>query len=73
MKSRYQAIDKLWPFGRETRTCPVCSGTGMDPEKVREYMRSHSPDQNPEMLVGCRHCERRGKVIVETKPAARVM
>ncbi len=62
----YLTEHKRWPFGKETTACPICQGTGIDPEKVREYVRSRTTDEDPWLLVGCRHCERRGRVIVET-------
>lgn len=61
--------DKDWPFGRPTRPCDTCHGTGLDRARVSVYTTTRADfgaadDAARAERVVCPTCKGRGRHVV---------
>lgn len=59
---------KAWPFGRPTRVCSTCHGTGIDRARVAVYETSRvdlgARDDDRAARIVCARCEGRGRELL---------
>jgi len=65
-------IDRTWPYGRETRLCTACNGSGADKIKMDQYLYSRLQPTDARPDVDCDVCQGKGRIIIDPAPARRV-
>jgi DnaJ-class molecular chaperone len=71
--ARYKRANETWPFGKPTKPCETCYGSGMRPGAgqliTNTRRKENGPATDQKYALMCPTCEGRGRVISATGAA----